>query len=623
MKAKFSPLFLIRLFVYSFISSFVYLSIGASSAWAADFGTAYDVQYAVSPAGTTIVTQKITLTNRRTNLYPKEFSIVLNTERVKSIIAYDGGGSITPVITQKDGKTQINVNFHEHNVGIGRETAFWLRFENDDIARHTGAIWEINIPGIREDEDIESYVANLQVPPTFGPNAYMWPAPNAGTTWNKEQLLRGGITAAYGTAQYARLSLSYFLENPTIAPKEKAIALPPDTATQHIHIQSLDPKPTTVTRDDDGNYLASYSLLPGQHMTIVASVDMEITLTPKQGQTELLGDESLYLQPRQYWDINDPSITVLAKTYTTPRAIYEYVVSALTYDYKRVGQTPIRKGAKQVLAAPDTAVCMEFTDLFIAISRAAGIPAREVVGYAYTTNAKLRPLSLVYDVLHSWPEYYDREHKIWVPVDPTWANTTGGVNYFDKLDFNHIVFAIHGTSSDSPAPAGFYRPAGKTAKDARLGEAPTRQVEVQFLEKPPSFPEAKVIASIQFPKAVRAGSPHKGSVMVANTSGTAAGETTLTIQSTPVDLAIARTIPSIPPLGSIKIPFNLILGNSIIRQSGRIVATVNHESTHHVFEIQPYTYYSILPFVGLGIVVVLLIGLTIGYHKVWKRSKHK
>ena len=57
---------------------------------------------------------------------------------------------------------------------------------------------------------------------------------------------------------------------------------------------------------------------------------------------------------------------------------------------------------------------MEFTDLFVAIARAAGIPARESVGYAYTTNSRLRPLSLVTDVLHAWPEYYDADKKIWV-----------------------------------------------------------------------------------------------------------------------------------------------------------------------------------------------------------------
>jgi transglutaminase-like putative cysteine protease len=87
------------------------------------------------------------------------------------------------------------------------------------------------------------------------------------------------------------------------------------------------------------------------------------------------------------------------------------------------------------------------------------------VGYGYTTNPTLRPLSLVVDVLHAWPEYFDSDKKLWVPVDPTWGRTTRGTNYFDQPDFNHIVFAIHSTSNEEPLPPGFYRRPGQAGKD--------------------------------------------------------------------------------------------------------------------------------------------------------------
>src|SRR3989344_2583826 len=100
---------------------------------------------------------------------------------------------------------------------------------------------------------------------------------------------------------------------------------------------------------------------------------------------------------------------------------------------------------------------MEFTVLFIALARAAGIPAREVNGFAYTQNEKERPLSLVKDVLHAWPEYYDSDIQTWVMVDPTWGNTTGGVDYFYTLDFDHFAFVIKGVNSSYPIPAGGYK----------------------------------------------------------------------------------------------------------------------------------------------------------------------
>jgi hypothetical protein len=116
---------------------------------------------------------------------------------------------------------------------------------------------------------------------------------------------------------------------------------------------------------------------------------------------------------------------------------------------------------------------MGYTDLFIAMSRAAGIPARELNGYAYTADNVLRPISIEFrgtDVLHSWPEFYD-PYFGWVAIDPTWGSTTNGLDYFSKLDTNHFVFAIKGLSSESPLPAGAYKLEGTTDGDVQVGFA--------------------------------------------------------------------------------------------------------------------------------------------------------
>ncbi len=63
-------------------------------------------------------------------------------------------------------------------------------------------------------------------------------------------------------------------------------------------------------------------------------------------------------------------------------------------------------------------------------------------------------MSLVKDVLHAWPEYYDESKKTWIMIDPTWGNTTHGMDYFSSLDFEHITFVIKGLSSTYPVPAG-------------------------------------------------------------------------------------------------------------------------------------------------------------------------
>ena len=90
-------------------------------------------------------------------------------------------------------------------------------------------------------------------------------------------------------------------------------------------------------------------------------------------------------------------------------------------------------------------------------------------------------------MLHAWPEYYDTSHKTWVPVDPTWGNTTGGINYFDQFDFNHVIFAVNGESSTVPYGAGSYN----------SDDQHTKSVDIHFAQV---APEPKPDFSVQSEK---------------------------------------------------------------------------------------------------------------------------
>ena len=353
---------------------------------AGEFGIAYDVSYAVAPAGTTIVTQQVTLTNKTTNLYPQQYSLTLDSTAIKNVIAYDGGGVISPAVSQEEGKTRVLLAFNEQVVGLGKSLSFTLRYEHNDIARKNGTIWEVTIPGIVPDPGLERYDTTLSVPPSFGPNAYLTPQPANGRSWNKEQMIAGGISGAWGEAQQFDLTLRYHLNNPSSAPVTQAITLPPDTAYQKVAVRSINPQPADVLRDPDGNWIARYTLAAGQSIDIEASARVQTFLIRQDAAAPLINIAD-YTTPQKYWESDNPQIKEIAATLTTPREIYEYVVRTLSYDYERVNQNPTRQGALAALADPTSAICMEFTDLFIALARAAGIPAREVIGYAYTTIA--------------------------------------------------------------------------------------------------------------------------------------------------------------------------------------------------------------------------------------------
>lgn len=595
---------IIGLWIFLFLP---HTSVSASGEFQAD----YDVQYAITPGGVTIVTQNVSLTNNLSNVYPQKYLIIIDSVNIQKIIAYDSGGVIRPDIKQNEGKTEITLTFNEKNVGLGKKFTFSLRYENTDIAVKNGSIWEVTIPGVGSDPDLASYFVTLQVPTNFGANAYMSPRPASGNRWTKDQMTQGGISAAYGTKQGFDIELSYFLENPTLSGVLTEIALPPDTAYQKVFIRSLIPEPKTVLVDDEGNWLAQYELLPTQRLQVKALATVVISLIPRDGYSQKLEDATVYTQPAKYWEVSDTRIGELARKYNTPRLIYDYVVRTLTYDYKRAQSLPVRKGAVSTLDTPSNAICMEFTDLFIAIARAAGIPAREAVGYAYTTNAKLRPLSFVSDVLHAWPEYYDEKKQIWVPIDPTWSNTTGGVNYFDKLDFNHIVFAYHGKSSETPYPAGFYKKSGEHSKD----------VFVTFAESIPGIDTPNVSVEYNFPTKTTSGFSANGNVIVKNSGQTSISEIPVHIQSTTSDLVISKNLTLMPPYAAVSIPISMTNSNYLYYGNGSITTRAGDTVERFDYQVVPFYYQLMIPIIALLSAFAIFLILKIRSMILWKTRR--
>jgi len=476
-------LFLIVLFLFVTIPCTLYpVPLSAEG----EFSTDLDVTYKVNESGITEVINKVTLTNLFSNLYATSYSIVLDSINPASVKGYSDQGLGYSVKTTTEGdKTTLRVEFPDTVVGKDKSRTFYISFEESSFAVRTGEVWEISIPRLSEDATFNSYNLNLQIPEKLGLEAYISPVPREKTNVNgyltynfsKADVEKTGITAGFGAFQVFSFTLNYHLENPLAKSAKTEITIPPDTAYQKVYYSNISPKPTNMTIDSDGNWIAEYTLSPRERVDVTAVGHVQIfsNYRPFQKPT----DESLNqnLLKSDYWDTTNPEIVRLANELKTPKAIYDYVSQTLKYDYARVRPNVERLGAVRALDNPTSAICMEFTDLFVAISRAAGIPAKEVNGYAYTENPEIQPLSLVNDVLHAWPEYYDKDKGVWIPVDPTWGSTTGGVDYFSKLDLRHFTFVAHGKDAVKPYPAGSYK----------LGSNPQKDVFVSF----GSLPEAR------------------------------------------------------------------------------------------------------------------------------------
>lgn len=459
-------------FVFGLIQVFL---LPATSFASTNFSTDYNVTYTVKENATTRIHLNVNITNLSDQYFTPTYDIQAGFKNITNLNASDEDGLLNPIVTQKTEGTSIQVTFNKRVVGLGNKHTLNIYFDTDEVAQNLGNIWEINIPGISNKNDFTTFNATVIYPNSLGKPSYIKPDVLAITepftnklTFSKSQLVNSGISITFGSFQIYEFDLTYHLGNKNLFPVKTEIALPPKTNYQDITIDSMNPKPINVKVDSDGNWLAQYYLPPSKNLNVEVKGKAKINLTPSN---EALTNEQLheYLKPVPFWESDNNKIKDLALQLKTPEAIYNYVTRNLTYDYSRVSSNKPRLGALGVLNSPTSAVCLEFTDLFIALSRAAGIPAREINGFAYTKNTRERPLSLVKDILHAWPEYYDFDKKTWVMVDPTWGSTTGGVDYFNTLDFDHFAFVIKGQDSSYPVPAGGYKLSqDKNSKDVNV-----------------------------------------------------------------------------------------------------------------------------------------------------------
>ena len=238
------------------------------------------------------------------------------------------------------------------------------------------------------------------------------PSSIAGNTIFWKNITTRTVYAVFGDAQYYTLNLTYTLKNDGLRPVYYDIALPPPTAYQDIVINSLTPQPEKVYFDEDYNVLARYTLFAQEEKKINFKGGATLFVRP-QSEINVLNAQNIahqnnyLLETTGYWDAGLAGKNNEIEENNSIESIYRYVTSHLTYDYSRINTSKRRLGATKVLADPKSAVCTEFTDLFIALSRKKGFLTREIEGYGFSQDKNLRPLSSMTDILHTWPEYYD------------------------------------------------------------------------------------------------------------------------------------------------------------------------------------------------------------------------
>ncbi|MBI1863502.1 hypothetical protein HYS00_05295 [Candidatus Microgenomates bacterium] len=579
---------------------------------AEEFKTDYTVDYYVTSQGNAITTS-VEFTSKITNLqddvyvsnYQLSFPASFN---LHNIAASDDQGSITPEVKTEDGTILIKSKFNDPKNGKGTTNTLSLKFTQDNLFQVNGNVWEVMLPTIAG-RSTGNYAVRIHLPPNNRKISIAKPKPsrieNNVISWDNPQVKT--IYAVFGDQQFYNLDLSYHLSNDKLVPVYTEIALPPDTLYQQIFVESIEPPPTNVRVDEDGNYMARYDLNPKDKKDIRFKGFAQIVSEPREAvksvtRARFARQKSYLLNKSKYWTIsNAASYSHL----TTPESVFKSVVGSLSYDYARLqNNKSYRLGADTALKNPTKAVCVEFTDTFIALARENNIYSHEIEGFGFSQDERLRPLSLISDVLHSWPEYYDESTGIWEQVDPTWENTSG-IDYFSSFDLDHITFAIHGKDPEDPPPAGTYK-----LEDSR-------DVDVKIAS---SLPEESIVLTaknMNVATAVSDKQTNSGSVEIVNSGNVTAYDVPITVSSSAFSISPKTlTIDELPPFGSKKITFTYALRPGTTEREGSItVQTGNQSRISRTIRISPFTQAVTIGISAAVALSLLVMAVLFGLHK--------
>jgi len=497
--------------------------------------------YEILPNNTAKVTKEISILNKKDFIFSPNYNISFGFEDIKNIQVFNTFGSIPFNYEKKGGNVNLNINFNNPPKGINSVNSFTISFITNELVEKKGEVIEVDIPGISDPQSFIRYDTKIIVPESYPEISIIKPnlvEKKNGLVFSKDETKGAGIVLILGQEQYYDLTLDYNIVNPNLFPITTEIALPIDTNYQKVLIESLSEKPTKVRIDNDGNWLFQYYLLPREKKTITAKLKVKQKSTP--GNEKISESEiKKYTKEDAFWEVSDKEIKKIAQELKTPEKIYGFVVNSLTYDYEKVSSGDERLGAKGSLNNPKNAVCLEYSDLLVALLRSGGIPARSIEGFAYTRNTKLRPVALSDDILHAWVQFYDFEKETWIMVDPTWGSTTRGIDYFSSLDLDHIAFVIKGEESNYPIPAGGYK-----------FENSSKDIKVEFSSKNEFNIKNSLEISDSFPKFSLAGVPISGFVTITNSGNNFINSKNVAITNLSTGQIKEYEVKNLPPYGS-------------------------------------------------------------------------
>lgn len=613
-------LMLKRLFIFVF---FVLVSLFPSSAFASEqFAENYTVSYQVAENGETTVMERVNIRNLSNEFYGSNYTTIIPSTQIYEVSATDGFRNLRTDVKKEGSKTILTVTFPEQIIGRDKQYSWTLNYKTADFAQKQGNIWQFSVPRLSEIKNLERYDVVLSIPTVFGDPSKAIPNPARDSEqgnsieyfFTKEQLANTGITMYFGKQQLFNFNLDYTLNNESLLPVVQSIVIPSQGAFQEIIIDKIEPKPENVLIDQYHNTVAFFNLNAKESLNItvrgLAKLDLE-RQTTELPEADQLQD---FLISNPLWDGNSPQVQEALKiafegkthlnTEGKIRLIYDYVTKSIEFgSYAEKQNFDIGNSASSVLNKPKERFCQDFVNVFIALSRAAQIPAQQVVGLAYSQNENLRPVCYTDKQLHTWVRVYDIQ-KGWITVDPTWGATTGGGDFFSYSDLSHVQIGVVSSLEES------YRFPVTTSLDLSDGE---------FL---PNFElKPKIITNQE----VIAGFPFMVTFRIENGGNTTIPAGSIAFDGGRLQFQSKNTVfssdeffyPQIPPFGFVDFEFNAKSRLAWDSYTDIVNMTVRDQKVAHEVIIKPifhHTFFSIVVFgITGGMFLLYILALILHY----------
>lgn len=238
------------------------------------------------------------------------------------------------------------------------------------------------------------------------------------------------------------------------------------TYQKELDIKAYGEGASIVKTDAGTNQLQASSSIPDggtAEYRIVRTVENSGIMYTKDlsntsGDYSSFKDYSQYTKPEEKIQSDDTNIINKSKElfsgitnpYYKAKKAFEFVNSHMTYDASR--------GNKSALSALQTGrgVCEDYAELFVALMRASGVPARIVTGYRVESDDFSGSIIDADKDRHAWPEFYLPEYG-WIVLDPTFTYLyheikTIDYSYFANLDSaGHLIqgYDIDGAYADT------------------------------------------------------------------------------------------------------------------------------------------------------------------------------